>query len=97
MMDSMLESDVESKLHRGVIALGGISYKWAPTTKGLPDRIVFLPGGRVFFIELKQTKGRVSPAQRAIHAKLAKRGTEVLIISGPDEVAEWLNQQKGPK
>lgn len=96
-MGFMLESNVESKLHKGVLDLGGISYKWAPTTKGLPDRIVFLPGGRVFFIELKQTKGRLSPAQLAIHDKLAKRGTEVLIISGPDEVAEWLSEQEEQK
>ena len=91
----MRESNVESKLHRGVLALGGIDYKLAPTTKGLPDRLVILPDNRIFLVELKAKGGRLSPAQLAIHAKLAKRGTHVIVLTGPDEVDAWL--QKEPK
>lgn len=90
----MRESSVESKLHRGVLALGGIDYKLAPTTKGLPDRLVILPGNLIFLVELKAKGGRLSPAQIAIHAKLAKRGTHVVVLTGPDEVDAWLKEPK---
>lgn len=90
----MRESSVESKLHRGILALGGIDYKLAPTTKGLPDRLVILPGNLIFLVELKAKGGRLSPAQVAIHAKLAKRGTHVVVLTGPDEVDAWLKEPK---
>lgn len=90
----MRESSVESKLHRGILALGGIDYKLAPTTKGLPDRLVILPGNLIFLVELKAKGGRLSPAQIAIHAKLAKRGTHVVVLTGPDEVDAWLKEPK---
>ena len=85
---------MESKLHRGILALGGIDYKLAPTTKGLPDRLVILPGNLIFLVELKAKGGRLSPAQIAIHAKLAKRGTHVVVLTGPDEVDAWLKEPK---
>lgn len=76
------------------MALGGIDYKLAPTTKGLPDRLVILPGNLIFLVELKAKGGRLSPAQIAIHAKLAKRGTHVVVLTGPDEVDAWLKEPK---
>lgn len=50
----MLESAVEGYLKKEVKRLGGLAIKLsAPGFGGIPDRMVLLPGGRVFFIELK--------------------------------------------
>lgn len=92
-LGSMRESSVERRLHRQVIQAGGLTYKIAPTTKGLPDRLVILPGGRVRLVELKADGGRVSPAQRLIHDKLAARGVHVAVLTGTAEVDKWLTDQ----
>lgn len=89
----MRESSVEAKLHRGVLLQGGLSFKLAPTARGLPDRLVILPGGRIYLVELKQTQGRLRPDQRALHAKLAKRGVHVYTLNGPAEVDAWLTER----
>lgn len=89
----MRESSVESKLHRGVLKMGGLSYKWVPTTAGLPDRIALLPGGQVYFIELKATGGKLRPDQLVMHEKFRKRGIDVVILTGPAEVDRWLNER----
>lgn len=93
MMIPMRESSVESKLHRGILKLGGLSYKWVPTTAGLPDRIALLPGGQVYFIELKATGGKLRPDQLVMHEKFRKRGIDVVILTGPAEVDRWLDER----
>lgn len=58
------EKITEAYLRDKVKALGGRSYKWvSPGCAGVPDRIVILPGGRVFFVELK-SEGKTSTAQQ---------------------------------
>lgn len=65
------EKDTEAFLRDEIKALGGRSYKWvSPECAGVPDRIVILPGGRVFFVETK-SEGRTSSAQQR------KRQTEL--------------------
>jgi hypothetical protein len=40
---------------------------------GLPDLCLIGPGGRVYFIECKSPSGRLSAAQRVMHAALRTR------------------------
>ena len=57
---TQLERDIEQKLRRKVEALGGRCLKWVcPGWSGVPDRIVLLPGGRIYFVETKRPKGGV--------------------------------------
>ena len=50
----MRESQVEKHLAKRVAALGGLCWKFvSPNLRGVPDRIVVMPEGRVFFVELK--------------------------------------------
>ena len=50
----MRERDVERYLRERVKQLGGRAYKFvSPGNNGVPDRIVMLPGGKLFFVELK--------------------------------------------
>lgn len=60
-----LEKDIEGRLRRMVEAAGGKCLKWTcPGWRGVPDRIILLPGGKVIFAELKRPKGgRLSSMQ----------------------------------
>ena len=52
----MNEKLIERKLREGVKALGGLALKFSsPYHRGVPDRIVLMPGGRMYFVELKTT------------------------------------------
>lgn len=90
-MNAQLESALEARLLKRVrTVLGGQVHKCAPTTRGMPDRIVLLPGGRLYLVELKTLNGRVSDAQLVWHERAAALGTEVVVLSGPNEIDRWV-------
>lgn len=86
------ESLVEARLVRAVRLLGGMALKLAPTTKGIPDRLVLLPGGRMYLVELKDGNEPVSPAQRHLHYLMGRLGTEVIVLRGAEEVRAWIKK-----
>lgn len=87
---AMRESAVEAALHRYVKKVGGLSFKLAPTVKGIPDRLVILPGGNIHLVELKTSGGRLSPAQLLWHDRAAQRGVTVTVLHSVEEVRAWL-------
>lgn len=88
----MRESYIEGRvLGDGVKAAGGLSIKLAPIVAGLPDRLVLLPGGRLFFVETKAPGGRLRPVQRVMHARLGGLGFPVVVLSSPEGVRAWLS------
>ena len=86
-----LEASLEAYFYRQVrLRLGGRVIKLAPTEKGVPDRLVLLPGGRVFLVELKALDGRTSAAQDLFHERAAELGTRVQLLVGRHGVDRWL-------
>lgn len=87
----MKEHVVESYFVAHAKAHGGVAIKLVPTFfTGLPDRLLLLPGGRAFFVELKKPKGGVvSPIQKRVHRMLATLGFPVHILSSKDEVDQF--------
>ena len=61
-----LEKEIERKLREMVEGRGGRCLKWVcPGWSGVPDRLVLLPGGRIYFVETKRPRGgRLSALQR---------------------------------
>lgn len=93
-LHSELESSLEAHFNRTVrLHLGGRAVKLAPTEKGLPDRLVLLPGGRVYLVELKTLTGRTSAAQDLWHERAAQLGTKVHVLVGREGIDAWITAQ----
>lgn len=92
--DDTLESSIESKLRRKVKAYGGRCLKWvSPGESGVPDRIVLLPGGRIFFVETKRPKGgKISPLQKYWGRVLMDLGFDVWVIWNQGDLADFENK-----
>lgn len=60
----MSEKNIEAYLVRRVKELGGVAYKFvSPGHAGVPDRLVCLPGGLTWFVELKAPGKKPRPLQ----------------------------------
>lgn len=86
----MKERVIEKYLDTRVRELGGLTYKFVPVVAGSPDRIVLLPPGQVLLVELKAPGGKIRPVQRVWHARAAKVGVQVAVLSSKQEVDQWL-------
>ena len=84
------EKDIEKILVDGVKGTGGRAYKWvSPGNNGVPDRIVFLPGGRIIFVELKTDTGTLSSLQRVQIKRLRELGQTVEVVKGISGVIQF--------
>lgn len=87
----MLERTVERYLVEAVKALGGTAYKFSsPGTSGVSDRIVVLPGNRVWFVELKSPTGRLTPLQEVFARDIKRLQGNYACLHSKEEVREWL-------
>ena len=89
------EKATEKYLRDEVRRRGGRSYKWiSPGCSGVPDRIVILPNGRIFFIELK-SEGEISTKlQKKRQKELRTLGCAVYAdIDTKDKVSEVLRNE----
>ena len=67
----------------------------APTEVGIPDRVVLIPGGAVWFVELKRARGgAISPKQRGVHNKISHGGHNVVVLAGVNEVKMWIHERE---
>lgn len=79
----MAEKDIERFLVNGVKKLGGVAYKFvSPGNAGVPDRLIVMPGGRVYFVELKTDAGYVTVLQKRQMDRLLRLGCDVNLVRG---------------
>jgi len=85
------ESAVERELQMRVEALGGLCIKTAAIgRRGFFDRVVVLPGGRVWFVELKRPKGgRISPHQKWHMSEFSRLDAPVALVKSSKDI-DWL-------
>lgn len=77
----MRESTIEKALVERVKALGGMCEKFtSPSRRGVPDRLVTLPGGILVFVELKAPGKALSVLQERDHARRRALGCSVFVI-----------------
>lgn len=84
-MAAVRENTVERRFNLLARRHGGLSLKWmSPGRLGVPDRLLFMPGGRLYLVELKRPGGRPRASQAAMFAKLESRGFHVWVVDDPD-------------
>lgn len=82
------EKHIERKLVEAVRKKRGMCVKMlCDQLTGLPDRLCLLPGGKIFFVEVKSTGKVPRPVQKAVHNRLRSLGFEVFVI----DTAEGIN------
>lgn len=90
----VFEKDIEQTLIREAKKLGGLAIKVG--YDGLPDRLILLPQGRAFFVELKRADGRTSKLQEVWIARLHKLGFRVYVPKSKAEVHEIFRKEGMP-
>jgi hypothetical protein len=56
---------------------------------GLPDRLC-LVNGKAYFVEIKSTGKKPSPAQRVVHKRLERVGFTVYVIDTTEKLNEFI-------
>lgn len=87
------ERDIEKWLRQKIRQMGGEAMKFtSPGNDGVPDRIAILPGGRVWFIELKKDGEVPIKIQEWQIERLRKLGCNVAVIAGMAEARSWIQE-----
>lgn len=90
-MDS--EKLIERKLVEGVKTRGGWCVKfYSAYQRGVPDRIVLMPGGRIYFVELKSTGKKPTKLQMLCISKLRSLGFSVEVIDTIQGLNDFLDR-----
>lgn len=92
------ERDIEKWLAGRVRRMGGVAFKFvSPGNDGVTDRLVCMPGGRVYFVELKTDEGRPSGLQQWQMERLRRLGLSVHLITGMEDAVRFIEmlQEEG--
>lgn len=88
----MRESAIERYFVSRAQLLGGRVIKLnSASMNGLPDRMVLMPEGRIYFVELKAPRKKPRPLQKAVHSMLMNMGFNVFVIDTKEKVGEFIN------
>lgn len=89
------ESKIERKLKKEIEKIGGKALKFvSPGMSGMPDRIVLLPEGRIFFIELKAPGKKPRALQEYRAKELRSLGFKVKCIDSIEGIMIFINEVK---
>lgn len=89
----MLEKNIEKKLRDEVNKIHGIAYKFTSLgNSGVPDRLVLLPNGRIYFVELKRPGKEPSKLQRMQIARIKALGFDVRVIDTMQKVEDFIHE-----
>ena len=84
------ESQLEKKFCEKIKSFGGMALKFvSPGRAGVPDRIILLPNGKIYFVEMKSSIGKTSIIQEYIFEKFERLGFKVHIINSDDAIKNF--------
>jgi len=84
------ESDIEKLFVWAVEMAGGHAWKFtSPSNRGVCDRIVALPDGTVWFVELKAPRGRLSELQKRFADECRRLNLNYAVLWTKEQVNEW--------
>lgn len=91
----MNEKLIEKKLREDIKKLGGLALKFSsPYHRGIPDRIVLMPGGGISFAELKTTGKKPTLLQEKAIAELRAMGFKAVVIDSQAGLDKFLEEVK---
>ena len=94
-LSSRLEKIIEKKLNSSIRSECGLCIKLTPPPRGIPDRLVLLPGGYVAMVELKRPEGGIiSPAQEEMLKTIKGLGVPTFVISCEYDIEDLLQQYR---
>jgi Holliday junction resolvase len=77
----VLEKDLERKIVNKAKKLGYIADKYSsPSNRGVPDRIFISENGKLFFVEFKSKKGKLSKLQDKKISELRARKQSIFVV-----------------
>lgn len=86
-----MEKAVEAYLRHRIKEQGGLALKLVcPGWTGVPDRLILLPGGRVYFAETKDSGKKPKPRQHYVHNRLRALGFQVFVPDSKPSVDQML-------
>jgi len=89
----MRETSIENRLIKRVEDLGGLCLKWvSPGWNGAPDRIVLLPGGVTYYVELKRPGKDLRKKQAYRRKQLTDLGHRVKMINTYEGIEEFIKE-----
>ena len=81
----MRESVIEHKVALLAKKRGWFGFKIEKASvNGVPDRL-FVKGGRVVFVEMKNERGKLRPEQERVIARLREEGVEAFVCRSLEE------------
>ena len=87
----MKEKIIEKYLVQRVKDLGGRAYKFtSPAHRGMADRVVCLPNGQTWFIELKAPDGRLSELQKIFASDMALMNQKYACLWSKEQIDGWI-------
>ena len=89
----MREKTIEEYLTWAVERVGGVTFKFrSPSQRGVADRIVCLPNGQTWFVEVKTEGGRLSELQKVFASDMALMNQRYVCLWNKDQIDGWLNE-----
>lgn len=86
------EKTLEARLRKEVEKQGGMALKLsAQLHRGLPDRLILMPGGKAYFAEIKTTGKKPTKLQEKCHRELRDLGFDVFVIDSTDRLLDALD------
>lgn len=93
----MKEKQIEKYLTQQCETRGWTAFKFSsPGHRGVPDRIITMPGGKLCFVECKGPKGKTTMLQERTLNRLATQGHWVAVVKSygeVDELISWLEER----
>lgn len=87
------EKTIEQYLRRRVMERGGLCLKFtSPGTVGVPDRVLLLPAGRIFFVECKSPGGNFTHRQRHVAEVFSTLGHTVRLVDSRASVDLFMEE-----
>lgn len=87
----VIESDAEDELVGGAKRNGGLCFKLKFLgMAGAPDRLILMPGGRFFFVEVKKDDGTLEVSQRVLFPMIERLGFKIHVLHGLTEVKQFI-------